>query len=493
MSRFVLAIDQGTTGTTALLLDEKIRVRAKATVEFEQIYPKPGWVEHNPEAIWKSVVEAIQKCLSSSKIDANAIVSIGITNQRETTLLWERASGAPVHHAIVWQDRRTAELCAKLKADGLEELYRHRTGLVLDPYFSGTKVSWLLKQNNSLKSRAARGELCFGTVDSYLISRLTGHACHVTEVSNASRTLLFNIHTLDWDRELLNPLEIPSELLPEVKSSSEIYGVTKQVPGLPDGIPIAGAAGDQQAALFGQACFSQGDIKCTYGTGAFILMNSGNAPSNPPEGLLSSIGWKVGNDTSYVLEGSVFIAGAAVQWLRDGLNLIKHASEVEALARSVPDNGGVTFVPALSGLGAPYWNPNARGTILGITRGTTGAHIARATLEGIALQVADLVALMAPSKSASNAAFKVDGGAAANALLMQIQADLLDREIVRPNVIETTALGAGLLAGLATGLFKNYDAIRNAWQVDQRFSPQMDTATRTTLLHNWKSAIAKTS
>jgi glycerol kinase len=489
MARYALAIDQGTTGTTVLLLDESIAVRAKVTVEFPQIYPQPSWVEHDPDAIWSSVERAIAGALEAAGVSGDEIAGIGITNQRETTVLWQRSDGAPVHNALVWQDRRTADRCKKLVDDGHETLYRQRTGLVVDPYFSGTKVAWLLDEVDGVRKRAEAGELCFGTIDSYLIWRLTGGAAHVTEVSNASRTLLFDIHTLDWSDELLAPLKVPRELLPQVRGSSEVYGETRGVGVLPDGIPVAGAAGDQQAALFGQACFNEGDAKCTYGTGAFLLVNIGAEPKLTDSGMLTTVGWRIGDQTVYALEGSAFIAGAAVQWLRDGLGLIDTAPAVEALAASVPDAGGVVFVPALVGLGAPHWRPDARGVISGITRGTTAAHLARATLEGIAHQINDLARVMARDFGKPLATFKVDGGACANDLLMQFQADLLDLEIVRPKVIETTALGAAFLAGLATGVWANADAIRAAWEPERHFAPAMANAARDAHLTSWKKAL----
>jgi glycerol kinase len=492
MARHVLSIDQGTTGTTVMLLDEQIRVVSRHTQEFEQIYPHPGWVEHDPEAIWKSVTVSIKEAVTKAGIDPDSIAGIGITNQRETTLIWDRTTGEHVHRAIVWQDRRTADLCDALRDDGHEALFKERTGLVLDPYFSGTKIRWMLDNVDGARRRAEAGDLAFGTVDSYLIWRLTGggkDAAHVTEVSNASRTLLFNLRTLDWDEELLDRLDIPAALLPEARSSSEVYGKTRGVPGLPDGIPVSGAAGDQQAALFGQACFAPGDAKCTYGTGAFLLMNTGAQPVVSKAGLLTTVAWKIGDSVAYALEGSAFIAGAAVQWLRDGLGLIEQAPQIEALARSVPDSDGVVFVPALVGLGAPHWRPSARGVISGITRGTTAAHLARATLEGIALQIHDLVEAMCEDTGSSLAAFRVDGGAAANDLLMQFQADVLGKEIVRPEVIETTAVGAAFLAGLATGVWQSPDAITAAWAPDKRFHPDMDSSVREAHLKRWTQAV----
>ncbi len=490
MAKYILSIDQGTTGTTVMLVDEKIQVVAKATQEFEQIYPKPGWVEHNPEAIWESVIMAIQKVLQQSRIDITSLAGIGITNQRETTVIWDRETGQPIHNAIVWQDRRTADLCYQMKDQGLEPLIKERTGLVIDPYFSGSKINWMLEHVDGARLRAESGELAFGTIDTYLIWRLTGGAVHVTEVSNASRTMLFNLHSMNWDPELLTLLQIPQTLLPEVRSSSEIYGVTRKVPLLPDGIPVAGAAGDQQAALLGQAAFKIGEAKCTYGTGAFILVNTGPQPIPSNSGLVTTVGWKIGDQTTYALEGSAFIAGAAVQWIRDGLKLIKNAAEIEELARQVPDSGGVIFVPALVGLGAPHWRPEARGVLSGITRGTTAAHIARATLEGIALQIHDLAQAMCKDTGKKLASFRVDGGAAANDILLQFQADILNLEIIRPVVIETTALGSAFLAGLATGVWKNLDAISEVCTPQRTFRPKMDQKQREEILACWRKAVS---
>ena len=485
MSRFVMAIDQGTTGTTVLILDEALEVRAKVNREFPQIYPQPGWVEHDPEEIWKSTLGSIADALAGSKIAGKDIAAIGITNQRETTVLWERKSGRPVANAIVWQDRRTADFCAELKKAGQEALVRERTGLVLDPYFSGTKLKWLLDRVGR------KPELAFGTVDSFLTWRLTGGAAHVTDVSNASRTLLFGLRSLDWDDDMLRLFEIPREVLPQARACAEVYGQTRGVAGLPDGIPVAGMAGDQQAALFGQACFAPGEAKCTYGTGAFLLMNTGSAPVASTRGMLTTVGWKVGGEVAYALEGSAFIAGAMVQWLRDGLGLIQSAAEIEALAKSVPDSGGVVAVPALAGLGAPHWRPEARGVITGITRGTTRAHLARAVLEGIALQNVDILAAMQADSGKQLARLKVDGGAAQNDLLMQYQADLLGVEISRPAIIETTGLGAAFLAGLGAGVWKSTADITRTWREEKRFKPQMSASDRKAHLDRWSAAIAK--
>jgi len=491
IANYVLSIDQGTTGTTVMVVDEAIGIRASVNREFEQLYPQPGWVEHDPEAIWASVTTCIGDAIAAAGIAATDIAAIGITNQRETTLLWERSSGRMLHNAIVWQDRRTAEHCERLKSSGLEPLYRDRTGLVLDPYFSGTKASWLLDHVDPQRQRSTAGELALGTVDSFLIWRLTGGQAHVTDPSNASRTLLFDIQKMAWDAELTAPLNVPMELLPEVRGSSEVYGVTKDVPGLPDGIPVAGAAGDQQAALFGQACFDPGDAKCTYGTGAFLLVNTGAEVVHSQNGMLATVAWKLRDQVTYALEGSVFVAGSAVQWLRDGLSLVREAAEIEALAETVPDTGGVVFVPALVGLGAPHWRPDARGMITGITRGTTAAHLARATLEGIALQVVDLAQAMAADFGRPLGTFRVDGGAAANDLLMQMQADTLGMAIVRPAVIETTGLGAAFLAGLAAGVWGTPQAIADAWQPDRSFAPEMSAAARADRLAAWRRAVEK--
>jgi len=491
MSRYILAIDQGTTGTTVMVLDQNLSVVARTNREFPQVYPRPGWVEHDPEAIWTSVVATIGDTLKKAGISGTDVAGIGITNQRETTVLWRRRDDRPVHNAIVWQCRRTSDLCAQMKEKGLEELFRRKTGLVLDPYFSGTKVRWILDQVEGARQAAVSGDLAFGTIDSFLVWRLSGGETHVTDVSNASRTLLMDLETLDWDDELLGHLDVPRALLPRICSSSEVYGHTKGIPNLPDGIPIAGIAGDQQAALFGQVCFSPGEAKCTYGTGAFLLLNTGSEPVASERGLLTTVAWQLNGEVSYALEGSAFIAGAAVQWLRDGLGLIQSAQEVEALARSVSDSGGVVFVPALTGLGAPHWRPDARGVICGLDRGVTRAHIARAALEGIALQNADILTAMEADSGVKLTSLKVDGGAAANDLLLQYQADILDVPIVRPKMLETTALGAGLLAGLATGVWSNRDEAAAIWSTDHRFDPSMDSDYRESELKRWHHAVAK--
>jgi glycerol kinase len=496
MARYVVSIDQGTTGSTVMVLDEKLAVLGKANQEFRQIYPQPSWVEHDGEDIWSSVLEALERALAAAKIARRDIFAIGITNQRETSLLWERKTGRPAQNALVWQDRRTADFCAELKTQGHEAKVRARTGLVLDPYFSATKLRWMLKADPSLAAGAARGTLAFGTIDSFLVARLTGGAAHVTDVSNASRTLLFGLTSLAWDDELCALFEVPRACLPEVRSSAEVYGVTRGVPGLPDGIPVSGMAGDQQAALFGQACFEPGDAKCTYGTGAFLLMNTGQIPVPSTRGMLTTVGWKLGagaekGEVAYALEGAAFIAGAAVQWLRDGLGIVKSASEIEALARSVPDSGGVIMVPAFAGLGAPHWRPEARGLISGLTRGTTRAHLARAALEGIALQNYDILRAMQDDSGRPLVRLKVDGGAAANDLLMQFQADVLGVTISRPAIIETTALGAAFLAGLGAGVWRTKAEITSAWREERRFSPTRDRVQIEAHLQAWNRAVER--
>lgn len=491
MKDLILAIDQGTTGTTVVLVDRGINLLAKVNNEFPQHYPQPGWVEHRPEQIWEGTVKTIEEAIRAADIDPERIAGIGITNQRETTLLWERVGGQSVHNAIVWQDRRTAPLCERMRRRGLERKIRAKTGLVLDPYFSATKIQWLLDHVPGLRQGTTRGKLCFGTIDSYLVFRLTGGRTHVTDVSNASRTLLMNLETLAWDPELLRLFRIPAEILPKISSSSEVYGHTRGVDGLPDGIPVCGIAGDQQAALFGQACFEPGEAKCTYGTGSFLLINTGKKVVRSRAGLLTSVAWKLNGQVSYCLEGSAFIAGAAVQWLRDSLRLIQKAADVEALASSVPDSGGVTFVPAFVGLGAPHWNPEARGLIRGITRGTTVGHLARATLEGIAFLQYDILQAMQRDLGKRLKILKVDGGASVDNLLMQFQADILGVELSRPHVVETTALGAAFLAGLAVSLWKDQREIASHWKEDCRFRPQMSRRMVTEKIRRWQEAVKK--
>jgi glycerol kinase len=491
MARYVLAIDQGTTGSTALLLDQRLAVKGKANVEFRQIFPKPGWVEHDLDDIWTATLKAISAAMRKAGAKKGDVQAIGITNQRETTLLWDRRTGMPLHNAIVWQDRRTAGICNELKAQGKEPWVREKTGLVLDAYFSGTKLRWLLENVKGARERAERGELAFGTIDSALLWKLTGGAVHATDVTNASRTLLMDLERRAWDDELCALFGVPRAVLPEIRPSSGNFGVTRGVRGLPDGIPIAGVAGDQQAAMVGQACFAEGEAKCTYGTGAFLLMNAGPRKVTSKNGLLGTVAWQIGDEVAYALEGSAFIAGAVVQWLRDGLGLFKKSADVEKLARSVPDSGGVTFVPALAGLGAPHWRQEARGLISGIDRGVTKAHIARAALEGVAFAIYDLAQAMAQDIGKPMPMFRVDGGASANDLLMQFQADLLQIPIERPKMIETTALGAAFLAGLGTGIWAGVKELKAAWHAGKRFRPKMDSAVREAHLARWKSAVSR--
>ncbi len=489
MVSYVMAIDQGTTSTRVVILDRRLAVRAKVQQEFRQIFPRPGWVEHDLDDIWGSTLSTMQKALREAGLSGRDIAAIGITNQRETTCLWDRRSHKPLHNAIVWQDRRTSEACAQLKREGKEDLVRTRTGLVLDPYFSATKIRWVLDHVRGIRDKVEQGLVAFGTVDTFLAWRLTGGAAHVTDVSNASRTLLMDLRTLAWDKELLELFGVPRNLLPEIRGSAEVYGTTRGLRVVPDGIPVAGIAGDQQAALFGQACFEPGEAKCTYGTGAFLLQNTGAEPVRSEHGLLTTVAWRVGSETAYALEGSSFIAGAAVQWLRDGLHLIDKAADVEALAKGVKETGDVVFVPALAGLGAPHWRPAARGLIAGIDRGTTAAHLARATLEGIAFQIHDLAAEMRAETGRSFPEFRVDGGACQNDLLMQFQADLLGVPVERPRMFETTALGAAFLAGLATGFWKDREEIRRSWKTSKRFEPRMSAEERERHLAKWRRAV----
>lgn len=489
---FVLALDQGTTSSRAIVFDQSGCAVGAAQREFPQLFPSPGHVEHDPEAIWDSQVATARQALTNAKLSAADIAAIGVTNQRETTILWERDSGKPVANAIVWQSRITVPICERLKADGVESLFRKKTGLVVDAYFSGTKIRHLLDTIPGLRARAERGEILFGTVDSFLIWRLTGGKRHVTDVSNASRTLLFNLRTLDWDDELLKLMGVPRAMLPQVVSSSEVVGECDPQ-WLGGAIPIAGDAGDQQAATFGQACFDPGSAKNTYGTGCFLLMNTGEKPAESKHGLLTTVGWRINGRTTYCLEGSVFVAGAAVQWLRDGLGLIRHASETEELAVSVADNGGVYFVPAFVGLGAPYWDANARGVIVGLTRGTTKAHLARATLEAMAYQTADVLDAMRQDSGVALQSLRVDGGATANDWLMQFQSDVLGVAVRRPIVQETTALGAAYLAGLATGVWSDLSDVSKNWQLQREFAPAMPDAERATLLAQWHHAVSRAS
>ncbi|NUO54847.1 MAG: glycerol kinase GlpK [Polyangiaceae bacterium] len=487
----LLAIDQGTTGTTALVMDADGKTLARHTQEFAQHYPQPGWVEHDADEIWASVITSVKAALEKGNIAPTRLAGIGITNQRETTLLWDKATGAHVHRAIVWQDRRTASICERLKAAGKEALVREKTGLVLDPYFSGTKLAWMLDNVSGARDRAKKGELAFGTIDTFLVYKLSGGARHATDVTNASRTLLMDLRSRAWDDEMLELIGVPRSVLGDIVPSAGRIAETKGFPGLPDGLPITGIAGDQQSALFGQACFAVGDSKCTYGTGAFALTNVGSTPKASKTGLLATVAWQVGDQVAYALEGSSFIAGAAVQWLRDGLGLIKSAAEVEALARSVPSSDGVVFVPALAGLGAPHWDAHARGLICGITRGTTAAHIARAALEGVAFQVADLLAAMQTDLGGKIGKLRVDGGAAANDLLMQFQADVTGVVIERPVELESTARGAAMLAGVGAGLFATpADAARMA-KADRTFSPALSDAERARALSSWQAAVGR--
>lgn len=488
MRTHLLALDQGTTSSRALLLDQPGKVTAVAQREFEQIFPQAGWVEHNPVEIWSSQAGVVSEVISRSGIKAQDIAAIGITNQRETAIVWDRITGDPVYNAIVWQDRRTAGLCDKLKRDGLEELVQEKTGLVIDPYFSGTKVAWILDNVPGARQRAERGELAFGTVDSWLVWKLTEGTVHVTDETNASRTMLFNIHSRDWDDQLLEWLDVPRSMLPLVQSSSEICG---ECAGPLAGVPISGIAGDQQSALFGQMCHRPGMVKNTYGTGCFMLANTGEKPVRSKNKLLTTIAWRLGGATCYALEGSVFIAGAIVQWLRDGLQIIRSSSEVEELAASVPDSGDVYIVPAFAGLGAPHWDPYARGAVIGITRGTTRAHLARAALEGIAFQVADILLAMEADAGIQLKELRVDGGAANNNLLMQFQADLLGIPVVCAKNIETTALGSAYLAGLAAGYYRSIDEIASQWAPDRSFEPSINADQREALRARWTKALAR--
>jgi glycerol kinase len=491
MAKHLLAIDQGTTGSTALVVAEDGATLGRATVEFPQHFPQPGWVEHDPDDIWRSVEASVRKALDSARVSQEDVAGIGITNQRETTLVWDSKSGAPIHRAIVWQCRRTADVCDALKREGHGKKILERTGLVIDAYFSGTKVAWILDHVAGARARAEAGELAFGTVDSFLVHRLSAGAAHVTDVTNASRTLLLGLASLAWDDEMLALFRVPRAVLPKVVSSAEVVAETRGLSFLRDGIPIAGIAGDQQAALFGQACFTPGEAKCTYGTGAFALMNIGSKPIWSTSGLLTTVGWRIAGDTTYALEGSSFIAGAAVQWLRDGLGLIASAAEIEPLARKVESSEGVAFVPALSGLGAPYWDQAARGTIVGITRGTTKAHLARATLEGIAFSVYDLLEAMAKDAGRPLAQLRVDGGAAKNDLLMEFQADVANVRIERPFEVESTGRGAAMLAGVGLGLFTQ-KAAKKLLSIERAFEPHMSAEARTKHLERWHDAIRRT-
>ena len=491
MEKYILALDQGTSSSRAIVFDGHGQAKAVSQREFTQIFPKPGWVEHNPMEIWSSQASVIAEAITSIDINGLNIAAIGITNQRETTIVWDAETGTPVYNAIVWQDRRTSEYCDSLKRDGRTDLIRSKTGLIIDAYFSATKIRWILDNVEGARQKAEEGKLRFGTVDTWLIWMLTRGEVHVTDVSNASRTMLFNIHTLEWDKELLTLFNIPESMMPQVKSSSEVYGYTKTTLFAHE-VPIAGIAGDQQAALFGQMCTEPGSVKNTYGTGCFLLMNSGERPIMSSNNLLTTVAWKIGDKVNYALEGSIFVAGSVVQWLRDGLGIIKSSSEVEELAASVPDNGGVYFVPALTGLGAPHWDQYAKGSVYGISRGTTAAHLARAALEGIAFQTMDIVNAMQRDAEITLKELKVDGGASRNNLLMQFQADILGTSVIRPTVTETTALGAAYLAGLAVGYWESLDHIKSQWGVDTEFTPSAAAEEVDALKKGWADAIRRT-
>ncbi len=485
---YILSLDQGTTSSRAIVFDHDGSIVAVGQLEFQQIFPSPGWVEHHPSEIWATQVAVATEALGRAHLRPRDIAAIGITNQRETTVVWNRETGDPVYNAIVWQDRRTADFCERLKRDGHEDFIRERTGLVIDAYFSGSKVAWILENVAGARAQAEAGKLAFGTIDSWLVWKLTSGATHITDVTNASRTMLFNINTLKWDEDLLKLLRVPASMLPDVRQSSEVYGRVSTTLGVAD-VPVAGIAGDQQAALFGQMCVSPGLTKNTYGTGCFLLQNTGERPIASRNRLLSTVAWQVGGKTMYALEGSVFIGGAVVQWLRDGLGIIRKSSDVEALAQSEADSGGVYLVPAFAGLGAPHWDAYARGTIVGITRGTTAGHIARAAVESIAFQVADLLEAVRDDAGLHLTELRVDGGAAANDALLQFQADLLGVAVVRPKVTETTALGAAYLAGLAVGFWDSTDTLARHWRVDKRFEPSMPPSQAAARRAEWREAL----
>ncbi len=491
MKQYILALDQGTSSSRAIVFDETGATCAVAQKEFRQIFPRSGWVEHDPHEIWSSQASVIAEAITTLDINGLNIAGIGITNQRETTIVWDSDTEEPIYNAIVWQDRRTSDYCDKLKSEGVTEMIRRKTGLIIDAYFSATKIKWILDNVPGARERANKGKLLFGTVDTWLIWRLTRGEVHVTDVSNASRTMLFNINTLQWDDELLKMFDIPRSMMPEVRSSSEIYGHTKTTI-FAHKVPIAGLAGDQQASLFGQMCIEPGMVKNTYGTGCFLLMNSGDKPIISQNNLITTVAWKIGDKVNYALEGSIFVGGSVVQWLRDGLGVIKSSSEVEELASRVPDTNGVYFVPALTGLGAPWWDQYARGTIVGISRGTTTAHIARAALEGIAFQTMDITAAMSRDAGLPLRELKVDGGASRNNLLMQFQADILGTRVIRPRVVETTALGAAYLAGLAVGYWSSVEQIRKQWHVDRIFEPTWDETAISKARDGWEDAVKRT-
>ncbi|MCX8677806.1 MULTISPECIES: glycerol kinase GlpK [Apibacter] len=488
--KFILALDQGTTSSRAILFNHGGEIVSVAQKDYTQYFPKPGLVEHHPEEIWSSQMSVAAEAIAKKGISGLDIAAIGITNQRETTIVWDRETSETIYNAIVWQDRRTSKYCDELKEQGLTDMIREKTGLILDAYFSGTKLKWILDNVPGAREKAEQGKLCFGTVDTWLVWKLTRGKMHVTDVSNASRTLLFNIHTLEWDEDLLKLFNIPKSMLPEVKQSSEVYGETSTTL-FSTKIPISGIAGDQQAALFGQLCTNKGMAKNTYGTGCFLLMNTGEKPVLSKNNLLTTIAWKINGKTYYALEGSVFVGGAVVQWLRDGAKIVKTSADTENLAKTVPDNGGVYFVPALTGLGAPYWDPYARGGILGITRGTTDGHIARATLEGIAYQVYDLIKAMEADSGVHEIELRVDGGACANNLMMQFQSDIFGFNVIRPKTLETTALGAAYLAGLAVGYWKSIDELQAQRSVDRVFTPEMDKDKAEHYLKGWKRAVSR--
>jgi glycerol kinase len=487
---YILALDQGTTSSRAILFDHSGKDKATTQKDFKQIFPQPGWVEHDPIEIWDSQIQSALNIAKQTNIDFGEVAAIGITNQRETTVVWDRETGKPIYNAIVWQDRRTSKYCDALKQKGYLDTIKKKTGLIIDAYFSATKLKWILDNVEGAKAKAKAGKLCFGTIDTWLIWNLTKGKTFVTDVSNASRTMLFNIKTLEWDNELLEIFEIPLNILPEVRESSEFYGVTDRSIFAVE-IPISGIAGDQQAALFGQLCTEKGMVKNTYGTGCFLLMNTGDKPVYSNNNLLTTIAWKINGKTNYALEGSVFVGGAVVQWIRDGLNLIKDAKEIEDMANEVEDNGGVYFVPALTGLGAPYWDSYARGTIIGLTRGTTKSHIARAAIEGIAFQVYDIVKSMEADANAKGTELRVDGGATANNLLLQFQADIFKFPVVRPDFLETTALGAAYLAGLAVGFWKTIEELKDQWSVDKIFKPNLEDSKVKILVGQWHKAVSR--
>ena len=490
MEQYILSLDQGTSSSRAIVFDRKGQICSMAQREFTQYFPKPGWVEHNPHEIWSSQASVIAEAIAAIDINGLNIAGIGITNQRETTIVWDRETEEPVYNAIVWQDRRTSEYCDSLKAEGKTEWIREKTGLIIDAYFSATKIKWILDNVPGARERAEKGKLMFGTVDTWLIWRLTRGEVHVTDPSNASRTMLFNIRTLQWDEELLKLFDIPASMMPEVRSSSEVYGATKTTI-FAHKVPIAGIAGDQQAALFGQMCVEPGSVKNTYGTGCFLLMNSGEKPIASKNNLLTTIAWKIGDKVNYALEGSIFVGGSVVQWLRDGLQIISDAAEIEPLASTVRDNGGVFFVPAFAGLGAPYWDQYARGAIVGLTRGVTRGHIARAAIEAIALQTLDIMDCMKKDSGLPLSTLRVDGGASRNNMLMQCQANVLGVPVERPMITETTALGAAYLAGLAVGFWDSEEEVSTLWKLDRRFEPAMDEERRAELLHNWHRAVGR--